>query len=144
MKSTSRLLMCILAGLLVVTVARAESPTVVIVKSPGEHQIFRRISVTESQGGFIVSGRIRVSDYLRRRWGHVDLAVYGPGGNLIQEKPVNYSPSHLTRRVQRKGGARFAADFTGKLEPGSVVKVAFHAIPPAPAIEPLHGATVAR
>lgn len=138
------IVVCVLA--LLAISAWANSIAVEVVTVPGQKWSFNRVAAFESKEGIKVSGRLNARPAAPLPSGHVDLAAYGPDGQLLAEITTDYAPSMLTPKTRKKGGVRFAAVFSKPLPSGSVIKLAFHqdaAVSTGDA-RPAHTATIAR
>lgn len=135
---------CVLA--LLAGAAWANSIKVEVVKVPDQKWSFHRVIAFESKQGITVSGRLNAGPAAVLPAGHVDLAAYGPDGQLLAETTTDYSPSTLTPKTRKKGGVRFSAAFSGSLPSGSVIKIAFHhdAAVATSVVRPAHTSTIAR
>jgi hypothetical protein len=135
---------CVLA--LLAVAAWANSIKVEVVKVPDQKWSFHRVIAFESKQGITVSGRLNAGPATVLPAGHVDLAAYGPDGQLLAETTTDYSPSMLTPKTRKKGGVRFSAVLSESLPSGSVIKLAFHedAAASASVVRPVHAATIAR
>ncbi len=132
-------------GFLLIAPAWAgESYDVEVVKQPEQKWRFQRLTAYQSGEGISIHGRLTATQRFNLPSGHVDIAAYSPGGQLIEKTTTTYKPSILTYRSKRKGGVRFSADLAKKLPPDSIVKVAFHRDEPRPELSPAHYDTIAR
>lgn len=79
-------------------------------------------------GGLLVSGKVkRDTGHAMALGGHVDVAVYGPEGRMLEQVSVSYLPGDLQQfKSQRRMGASFSARFPTMPPQGSTIRVAFH------------------
>lgn len=120
----------IFAGFLTVSAITAQAEPVRI-DAIDNHKFgwtFHRLNLSQTDSHTVVSGRINAPvTSFRPASGHIDLAVYSADGKRLAETTARHTPSLLSPRSQRKGGARFSAELPKDLPAGSIVKVAFHA-----------------
>jgi len=123
---------------------RANNFNLEVVKQPNQRWIIKRLIVFPRNDITRISGRLTAHTRIGLPKGHIDIAAYSPSGDLIVETTANYTPSILTRRKKRKGGLRFAAEFSEKLPTDSVIKVAFHRNVLQQKKKPIHRDTIAQ
>lgn len=108
--------------------AQAEPVRIDVIDTPQTGWTFHRLNLEQTGKNTVVSGRINAPvTSFRPTSGHIDLAVYSADGKRLAETTASYTPSLLSTKTQRKGGARFSAELPRDLPTGSIVKVAFHA-----------------
>ncbi len=118
-------------------------PTIEIVKHSSSAWRFRRVNTYTRDEGILVKGRMTASHRYGLRRGHIDIAAYAPGGELITETTTTYTPRFLTYRAKRKGGVRFSTTLSKELPPNSTIKIAFHSKKPYSKQNPTHDKTIA-
>ena len=123
---TRLLTRCVAIAFVFVSFARAEPNEVEVVRSPDQRWDFRRLVAFHDSQGMGVSGRLSARTDSGLPSGHVDLAAFGPDGQLVEETTAAYQPGKLTPAIRKKGGVRFAARFASPLPQGALIKVAFH------------------
>lgn len=77
----------------------------------------------EQSNEMSISGLLRSHYSPRKGAGHVDVAVIGPGGDLLGKASIDYSPKDISHR---SGGSKFEAQFPFLPPEGSRIRVAFH------------------
>ena len=100
---------------------------------------FKRLFTIEKDGVVVVKGTLKKrypSSYTSK--GHIDIAVYNPDGNLIEETTARYVPSLNSRKAHLKRGSRFSAALNLTPPTGSTIKVAFHSNAYRPTAKPKH------
>lgn len=85
-----------------------------------------------NDGGMLhVSGRVHLkNNFSSYPDGHVDIAVLGPDGGLIEKASIPYSPTVVTTKPRRTvfEGAPFSVNL-GKVPPsGGKVRITFHEV----------------
>lgn len=123
---TRLLTRCVAISFLLASFAWAQPNGVEIVHTPDQRWDFRRLAVFHDSQGAGVSGSLNARTDSGLPSGHVDLAAYGPDGQLLEETTAAYQPRMLTPAIRKKGGVRFAARFANPLPQGALIKVAFH------------------
>jgi hypothetical protein len=81
------------------------------------------IHAAEENDGMIVKGLLRTDSSHADGTGHVDVAVIGPGGELLGQTSTDYAPKNF-RKYRRE--ARFEARFPFVPPEGSRIRVALH------------------
>lgn len=120
-----------------------DKPDIELVNTEDQRWRFRQVTVTQTETGLAISGRMNANNRHGLSPGHVDIAAWSANNNLIVETTTDYSPRLLTRRVSRKGGVRFSAKLP-LLPPDARIKIAFHPDEYQEPQNPSHKQTVAR
>jgi len=115
-----------------------------VVKTENSRLHFRFLNAWNDDGKVQVTGKISSASMIGNLGGHIDVAVYGRSGQLIEETTADYFPKVISHKNRRRGGARFTAELSKDIPNDAVIKVAFHREVYKPRPKPSHMATVAK
>ncbi|HVL00728.1 MAG TPA: hypothetical protein VM553_12990 [Dongiaceae bacterium] len=133
------------ASVFTLSSAWADAPSIEIISDSAQKWDFRQVVATQTDQGWVVSGRLNHRMDVGLPAGHVDFAAYGPDGRLLAEATTHYSPSQLTPKSRKKGGVRFSVVVAQSLPDGARVRVAFHPEPvQSESPTPSHSVNVSR
>ena len=102
--------------------------TVIIERVPSRGVYFSRVYVKQNGNEIMITGRLKRRSLSPVRPGHVDIAIFTPGGHLLEKISTPYVPKILSARRGKHRGSRFEVRMAGTLPEGSKVRFAHHII----------------
>ena len=100
--------------------------TVFIERVPSRGVYFSRVYVKQDGTELMITGRLKRRSASPVGTGHIDIAIVGPEGKLLERISTSYIPKILSAKRGKHRGSRFKVRMTGALPEGSKVRLAYH------------------
>ena len=121
-----RLATILISGCAATSVDQVKNAPVLFERMPSEDVVVSEVHAVEDADGLIIHGKVKrtARNCCDSARGHVDIAVVGPDGAIVDMLTVAYSPRNIPKGKTRS--ARFTARLPYKIPAAVPLRVTYH------------------
>ena len=121
-----RLATILISGCATTNVDRVSDASVLFERMPSEDVVVSEVRAVEDADGLVIHGKVKrtARNCCDSARGHVDIAVVGPDGAIVDMITVPYSPRNIPKGKTRS--ARFTARLPYKIPEDVPLRITYH------------------
>ena len=121
-----RLATILISGCATTNVDRVSDASVLFERMPSEDVVVSEVRAVEDADGLVIHGKVKrtARNCCDSARGHVDIAVVGPDGAIVDMLSVPYSPRNIPKGKTRS--ARFTARLPYKIPEDVPLRITYH------------------
>jgi hypothetical protein len=121
-----RLATILISGCATTNVDQASNASVLFERMPSEDVVVSEVRAVEDADGLVIHGKVRrtARNCCDSARGHVDIAVVGPDGAIVDMLSVPYSPRNIPK--VRSRSSRFTARLPYKIPEDVPLRITYH------------------
>ncbi len=121
-----RLAIILISGCATTSVDQVKNASVLFERMPSEDVVVSEVRAVEDGDGLVIHGKVKrtARNCCDSARGHVDIAIVGPDGAIVDMLSVPYSPRNIPK--VRSRSARFTARLPYKVPEDVSLRIAYH------------------